>query len=70
MNENNSRKKKKLTTRELEVYALLKEGYSHKVIAPILGISETTSRTHSKNMHFKTDTHNLAELTKWIDNNH
>ena len=50
----------KLTKREIEIIKLVKKGYSRKMIAEELGISETTVDTHLRNIHHKTNTHNSA----------
>jgi two-component system nitrate/nitrite response regulator NarL len=54
-----------LTGRELEVLALLAEGYSNKGIASKLGISVRTSETHRENLTHKLKILTIAGLTKY-----
>jgi DNA-binding CsgD family transcriptional regulator len=54
-----------LTRREKEVLKYLSEGYSSKLIADKLFLSEHTVIVHRKNMMAKTNTANVAELLAW-----
>jgi LuxR family maltose regulon positive regulatory protein len=44
-----------LTRKELEVLQLLAEGYSNQRLSDELGVSETTVRTHLRNINAKLD---------------
>lgn len=57
-------KKTKLSTRELEILAYLKEGFTNKKIAQKLFISEFTVKTHRKNIMSKMDANNIVGLLK------
>jgi DNA-binding NarL/FixJ family response regulator len=50
-----------LTPREREVLALLAEGLANKMIAPRLGISEHTVKTHVAAVYEKLHARNRAE---------
>jgi two-component system, NarL family, response regulator NreC len=51
-----------LTDREREVYQLLAEGKTNKMIAQQLGIALHTAETHRIRIMSKLDVHNMAEL--------
>ncbi len=57
-------KKTKLSTRELEILAYLKEGFTNKQIAQKLFISEFTVKTHRKNIMSKMEANNIVGLLK------
>jgi len=57
-------KKTKLSTRELEILAYLKDGFTNKQIAQKLFISEFTVKTHRKNIMSKMDASNIVGLLK------
>jgi DNA-binding NarL/FixJ family response regulator len=57
-----------LTTRELEVIALLADGRSAREIATQLEISRATARTHVTNIYRKLDINNRVEATRWYLN--
>ena len=54
-----------LSPREREVLQLIAEGRSSREIAAILGISETTVKTHRKHIMEKLDIHDTAGLTRY-----
>lgn len=54
-----------LTSRELEVLALIAEGLSNKGIAGKLGISVRTAETHRENLSHKLNIATVAGLTKY-----
>jgi two-component system nitrate/nitrite response regulator NarL len=54
-----------LTGRELEVLALLADGFSNKGIATKLGISVRTAETHRENLSHKLNILTVAGLTKY-----
>lgn len=54
-----------LTEREKEVANLLVWGFTDKEVAVQLGISVQTARTHHSNINIKTQSRNLADLTRW-----
>ncbi len=56
----------KLSTREKDIIALLKEGLTSKEIAEKLFISELTVQTHRKNIMTKLEVRNVAELLKKV----
>jgi DNA-binding NarL/FixJ family response regulator len=56
--------KLKLSSREKEILALLKEGLPNKAIGERLFISELTVKTHRKNIMHKMECRNLAELIR------
>jgi DNA-binding CsgD family transcriptional regulator len=62
INHNNS--SLKITEREKEIFNFLSSGYSAKMIADMLNISETTVITHRKNLIHKLEVKNSAELIK------
>jgi DNA-binding NarL/FixJ family response regulator len=57
-------KKLKLSTRELEILAYLKDGLTNKQISQKLFISEFTVKTHRKNIMSKMDASNIVGLLK------
>lgn len=57
-------RKLKLSSREIEILELLREGYSNKEIAEKLFLSELTVKTHRKNMMAKMDAKNIADLLR------
>ena len=57
-------KKSKLSTRELEILAYLKDGFTNKQIAQKLFISEFTVKTHRKNIMSKMEANNIVGLLK------
>jgi DNA-binding NarL/FixJ family response regulator len=54
----------KLSSREIEILELLKKGFSNKVIAEKLFISELTVKTHRKNIMQKMGVSNIVELLR------
>jgi hypothetical protein len=58
----NFAQKLKLSARELEILALLKEGLTNKQISEKLFLSEFTVKTHRKNMMNKMEASNIVEL--------
>ena len=50
-----------LTTREIEVLALLAQGKTNKAIADLLGIAETTVKQHVRSFYLKAGVHSRAE---------
>ncbi len=54
-----------LTERELEVLALLAEGFSNKGVAAKLGISARTAETHREHLSHKLNILTIAGLTKY-----
>ncbi len=60
----NFSRKLKLSTRELEILQLLREGYSSKEISQKLFLSELTVKTHRKNIMAKMDAKNVADLLR------
>jgi len=54
-----------LSTRELQIVALMEKDFSNKQIATELNISIRTVETHRKNIFRKTNTNNLLSLIKW-----
>jgi len=54
-----------LTSRELEVLALLAEGLSNKEVAAKLGISVRTAETHREHLSHKLNILTIAGLTKY-----
>ncbi len=57
-------KKTKLSTRELEILAYLKDGFTNKQISQKLFISEFTVKTHRKNIMSKMEVNNIVGLLK------
>lgn len=60
----------RLTSREIEVAALLGRGLSKRRIAEELVVSENTVRMHVKNIYAKLGIHNKQELLAIIDGQH
>lgn len=58
-----------LSTRELQIVALMEKDFSNKQIAAELNISIRTVETHRKNIFRKTNTNNLLSLIKWAYTN-
>ena len=58
-----------LTPREIEIIQFLSKGLSSKMIADKLSISDHTVNTHRKNILFKLDLANTAELIKYAVEN-
>lgn len=56
--------KLKLSARELEILALLKEGLTNKQISDNLFLSEFTVKTHRKNIMSKMEVNNIVDLLK------
>ena len=54
-----------LTARELQVLALLAEGFSNKKVAAKLGISARTAETHREHLSHKLNILTVAGLTKY-----
>lgn len=54
-----------LSSRELQIVALMEKDFSNKQIATELNISVRTVETHRKNIFRKTQTNNLLSLIKW-----
>ena len=54
----------KLSARELEILELLRQGLNNKEISEHLHLSELTVKTHRKNIMFKTESKNLADLLR------
>lgn len=61
--------KQKLSRREMEILKELYIGKSEKEIASLLSISKGTVHFHRMNIYTKTNTHNLAELLRYISEN-
>lgn len=59
-------KKQKLSTREMEVVKLVKEGLTTKAIAERLGISFYTAETHRKNIKLKMGIEGEAAFLKFV----
>lgn len=55
---------KKLSSREIEILQLLKQGFSNKDISAKLFISELTVKTHRKNIMQKMNVKNIVELIR------
>jgi DNA-binding NarL/FixJ family response regulator len=55
-----------LTTREHEVLGVLLDGKSNREIAEILSISESTVKTHVRNIYSKYDVRSRAELISTV----
>jgi hypothetical protein len=56
--------KLKLSSRELEILALLKDGLTNKQISEKLFLSEFTVKTHRKNIMGKMEVNNIVDLLK------
>lgn len=57
-----------LTFREVEIIRLIKAGLNNDQIAERLGVSFFTVKTHRKNIHFKLNINNVAELIQFAIN--
>lgn len=55
-----------LTLREAQIAIAVTEGKSPVTVARILSVSESTVRTHIRNIHIKLGTHSLSELTSKV----
>jgi DNA-binding NarL/FixJ family response regulator len=64
LNTDNFVNKIKLSSREIEILELLKQGFSNKVISEKLFISELTVKTHRKNIMQKMGVSNIVQLLK------
>ncbi|MCY7349087.1 MAG: LuxR C-terminal-related transcriptional regulator [Cytophagaceae bacterium] len=54
-----------LTFREVEIIRLVREGLNNEQIAERLSLSVFTVKTHRKNIHFKLNVSNVAELVRF-----
>ena len=54
--------RKELSDREREVCDLVSRGYTNEKISESLDISETTVKTHLRNIYSKTNIHDRANL--------
>ena len=54
----------RLSPRQLQVLGMIAEGYSSKEIAAAFGISESTVKSHRKNLMEKLNIHDRVELTR------
>ena len=61
---------RQLTSRELEVLALVATGKTNKAIAEALGLSEKTVARHLSNMFTKLDISSRAAMTAYAYRNH
>lgn len=59
-----------LTKREIEIVSEIAKGKSNKEIASDIFIAESTVKTHRKNIMYKLDLSNTAELVKFAIVNH
>jgi len=55
-----------LTKREVEILTLINEGYQSKEISEMLNISTHTTKTHRKNILYKTESSSLIEVLKKV----
>jgi DNA-binding NarL/FixJ family response regulator len=60
-------KRFKLSPRELQIIVLMKHGLSAPEIAQRLFLSEETVKTHRKNIYYKLDINNVAELIRFAN---
>ena len=60
-------KRFKLSSRELEIIVLMKQGLATSEIATALFLSEETVKTHRKNIYFKLGINNLANLIQFAN---
>ncbi|GAB3998078.1 response regulator transcription factor [Spirosoma daeguense] len=60
-------KRFKLSPREIEIIGLMKRGLSSQDIARQLFLAEETVKTHRKNIYFKLDINNLADLIRFAN---
>ena len=51
-----------VSKREMEVLELISSGFSNQDIAMRLGITNSTVKTHLRNIYLKTDQHTRANL--------
>ena len=58
-----------LTFREVEIIRLIKVGFTNEQIAEKLNLSFFTVKTHRKNIHFKLNLSNVAELIEFAIQN-
>lgn len=63
------KKEHNLTKREIQIIQLISRGESNKTIANQCFISETTVKTHRKNIMLKLDLRNTAELVRFAIEN-
>lgn len=61
--------RRKLSKRENEILKELYNGRTEKEIALLLNISRGTVHFHRMNIYSKTNTHNIAELLKYVSRN-
>lgn len=54
-----------LTSRQLQVVALLSSGFSPREIAGKMGIDRLTVVWHTQKVYRKMGFHNVAQLTRW-----
>jgi len=64
-----TRKPAQLTPRELEILALIVNGYTNKQVAAQLNLSVRTVEAHRENMMRKLNLHNVADLTRYAITN-
>lgn len=62
-------KKLKLTKREREVISYILEGFTNQEIADVMFISFNTVETHRRNIYFKLNVKNTAELIQFMAKN-
>ncbi|GAB3959287.1 two-component system response regulator DegU [Spirosoma harenae] len=62
-------KRFKLSPREIEIIVLMKQGLSSFAIAQRLFLSEETVKTHRKNIYYKLNINNLADLIRFANEN-
>lgn len=60
-------RKLKISSREIEILQLLREGNSNKEISKKLFLSELTIKTHRRNLMTKMDAKNLADLLRKVN---
>lgn len=60
-------KRFKLSPRELQIIVLMKQGLSAPEIAQRLYLSEETVKTHRKNIYYKLNINNVAELIRFAN---
>lgn len=65
LNPTTDRNEHSLTKREIQIIQLISRGESNKTIANQCFISETTVKTHRKNIMLKLDLRNTAELVRF-----
>lgn len=58
-----------LSSREVEIIKVIKEGLNSRQIAEKLSLSEETIKTHRKNIHYKLNIKNLVELIDFAHKN-